>query len=206
MIPVARHSSIPGNKMPFINGKFYMNPAYGRAVERARDAEGGLPEDEGGHWVTINGRHLLIQEGKEKAGQEGARTRREKTKDTPQRDSKTYQGRASFYELPGRKTASGQQYDADKMAAAMTSEKVKLGQVVTVTYTHKDEHGNTTTNTISMVVNDRGPFAVDETGKAIRPLQPSPDRVIDLTPAAFKSLVGTTKPGVVPVIVTVPND
>jgi hypothetical protein len=24
--------------MPFINGKFYMNPAYGRAIERARRA------------------------------------------------------------------------------------------------------------------------------------------------------------------------
>src|ERR1700735_18156 len=26
------------NSMPFINGKFYMNPAYGRAIERARRA------------------------------------------------------------------------------------------------------------------------------------------------------------------------
>jgi hypothetical protein len=25
--------------MPFINGRFYMNPAYGRAAERARGSE-----------------------------------------------------------------------------------------------------------------------------------------------------------------------
>jgi hypothetical protein len=25
--------------MPFIDGKFYMNPAYGRAIERARAGE-----------------------------------------------------------------------------------------------------------------------------------------------------------------------
>jgi hypothetical protein len=52
--------------MSLINGRFYMNPAYGRAVEAARAAEnasehGGLnQEGEGGHWVTIDGRHVLI--------------------------------------------------------------------------------------------------------------------------------------------------
>jgi hypothetical protein len=76
------------NYMPFINGKFYMNPAYGRAIERARKAGGiwseerpefaGAPlqkqnfsnegspsnaqqQSSGDHWVTINGRHVLIQ-------------------------------------------------------------------------------------------------------------------------------------------------
>ncbi|HXN73028.1 MAG TPA: hypothetical protein VN861_10805 [Candidatus Acidoferrales bacterium] len=66
--------------MPFINGKFYMNPAYARAIERARRARGiwseelpkfaraplrgqnfsneGTPSDgqqqgSGEHWVTI---------------------------------------------------------------------------------------------------------------------------------------------------------
>jgi hypothetical protein len=54
--------------MPFINGKFYMNPAYGRALEaaRARDETSGPAdrqrEDPGVHWVTIDGRHVLIQE------------------------------------------------------------------------------------------------------------------------------------------------
>jgi hypothetical protein len=50
-----------GLSVPFINGKFYMNPAYGRSLEdaRASEATGG---DHGGHWVTINGRHVLIPE------------------------------------------------------------------------------------------------------------------------------------------------
>ncbi|MGA8220212.1 MAG: hypothetical protein WB780_01065 [Candidatus Acidiferrales bacterium] len=55
--------------MPLINGRFYMNPAYGRAVEAARAAEnapehdGQDQKDEGGHSVTIEGRHVLIQKG-----------------------------------------------------------------------------------------------------------------------------------------------
>jgi hypothetical protein len=54
--------------VPFINGKFYMNPAYGRAIEAARAREGNSSqahrqqEVSGGHWVTMNGRHVLIQE------------------------------------------------------------------------------------------------------------------------------------------------
>ncbi len=66
--------------MPFINGRYYMNPAYGRAVERARlravSAENREPEEvpasatasqqgpgEDGHWVTIDYRHVFIHQG-----------------------------------------------------------------------------------------------------------------------------------------------
>ena len=75
--------------MPFINGRFYMNPAYGRAIERARRTSGiwseelpesagaplqeqnlsneGAPSDgqqqsSGEHWVTIDGHHVLIDQ------------------------------------------------------------------------------------------------------------------------------------------------
>jgi hypothetical protein len=53
--------------MPFIGGRFYMNPAYGRAVERARNASAHPTNpraDEGpdAHWVTIDHRHVLIHE------------------------------------------------------------------------------------------------------------------------------------------------
>jgi hypothetical protein len=54
--------------MPFIDDKYYMNPAYGRAVQRARAAEAASEHDESGqqqpgtHWVTIEGRHVLIHE------------------------------------------------------------------------------------------------------------------------------------------------
>jgi hypothetical protein len=52
--------------MPFINGRFYMNPAYGQAVENARAAEGTSnqhePQDPNAHWVTLDGHHVLIHE------------------------------------------------------------------------------------------------------------------------------------------------
>lgn len=52
--------------MPFIDGKFHANPAYGRAVEGARPAEaasgGRSQQDQGDHWFTINGHHVLIHE------------------------------------------------------------------------------------------------------------------------------------------------
>jgi len=118
---------------------------------------------------------------------------------------KVYKGGASLYDLPGRGTASGAPFDGTKMAAAMTGEKVKLGQSVEVTYTFKDASGNTVTKTISVVVNDHGPFAVNERGKAIHPLRPHPQRVIDLTPTAFRALTGNLRLGVVEVIVTVPK-
>jgi hypothetical protein len=53
--------------MPFINEKFYMNPAYGRAVEFARLREQAPQkgatdhQDVSDHWVTINGQHVLIE-------------------------------------------------------------------------------------------------------------------------------------------------
>lgn len=57
--------------MPFINGRHYINPAHGRALERARSAESerdaaasqreqNAPAP-GDHWVTIDHRHVLIQ-------------------------------------------------------------------------------------------------------------------------------------------------
>ena len=54
--------------MPFVNGRFYINPAYGRALEAARAAEAASqrhdtdPQELAAHWVTIDGRHVLIHE------------------------------------------------------------------------------------------------------------------------------------------------
>jgi len=48
--------------VPWINDRFYANPAYGRAVERARSAETNADEPEAGtHWVTIDGHHVLME-------------------------------------------------------------------------------------------------------------------------------------------------
>ncbi|MGB8524322.1 MAG: hypothetical protein WCD43_15255 [Candidatus Acidiferrales bacterium] len=81
--------------MPFINGRFYMNPAYGRAIERARRAGGiwseelpefaraplqeqnfsnevsssdGQQQSSGEHWVTIDGRRVLIDQASPQKG------------------------------------------------------------------------------------------------------------------------------------------
>jgi rare lipoprotein A (peptidoglycan hydrolase) len=144
--------------------------------------------------VTIDGHHVLIRESQGRS------------ENSAQPKVTHYSGQATYYNLPGRKTATGKKFDPDKMAAAMTAEKAKLGQKVTVTYTYQDSDGKTVTKSISVVVKDRGPFARGADGKATVPLQPAPGRVIDLTPAAFEKLVGTTRPGHVDVTVTVPNE
>ena len=76
--------------MPWINGRYHMNPFYGRALEKARmaseggvwpeedpepverpvrdedfwndDPSGGTQQDSSAHWVTIDHRHVLIPE------------------------------------------------------------------------------------------------------------------------------------------------
>lgn len=88
----------------------------------------------------------------------------------------------------------------------MTSEKAKLGQTVKVTYTYEDEQGKTVVKTISVVVNDRGPFERNPDGTPKHPLRPDPQGIIDLTPTAFRQLVGTLRVGRVHVTVTVPNE
>jgi|SRR5690348_4418680 len=56
--------------MPFVNGKFYMNPAHGRALERARS-----DQDPDAHWVTIDGQHVLIHEAQPGQAQNNPRRR-----------------------------------------------------------------------------------------------------------------------------------
>ncbi len=73
------------------------------------------------HWVTIDHRHIPITE------PQGRRSKQPKVRQ--------YSGEATYYNLPGAKTASGQRFDPNRMGAAMTSEKARLGQTVTVTYT-----------------------------------------------------------------------
>ncbi len=116
----------------------------------------------------------------------------------------TFSGLASWYNLPG-KTASQKPFDPNKMTGAMTPEKVDLGTTVTVEYSYTDENGITRTRTVSVEINDRGPWQRGKGGKARRPLQPHPKRIIDLTPRAFDELVGSRRPGVVPVTVRIPQ-
>jgi rare lipoprotein A (peptidoglycan hydrolase) len=111
-----------------------------------------------------------------------------------------YTGYASYYDLPGNLTASGDAFDADRLAAAMTADKVgRFGTDVIVMLSED------LARSVTVTVNDRGPFAVGPDGRAARPLQPHPTRIIDLTPEAFRRLVGSLDPGVVEVLVVVPQ-
>lgn len=159
------------------------------APDTRHDASDEAPVD---HWVTIDHRHIPITE------PQGRRA--------SQQEATEYSGDATYYNLPGAKTASGQRFDPNRMTAAMTAEKAKLGQTAKVTYTYQDDKGKTVTRTISVVVNDRGPFARNADGKPVHPLRPDPRGVIDLTPAAFRQLVGTLRVGRVHVTVKVPNE
>jgi hypothetical protein len=106
--------------MPFINGRFYMNPAYGRAIERARRANqiwseeipglGGShlqeqvfwsdnsPRDSqqrhsGEHWITIDGHHVLIEgDGEQHSQRDRGRQRQRATRERIANIAKRYAG------------------------------------------------------------------------------------------------------------------
>jgi RHS repeat-associated protein len=99
-------------------------------------------------------------------------------------------GRATVYNAkPGALTASGQPFDPTAFTAAAPKDLVPiLGTTVTVEYYQEGQP----IAVIEVVVNDRGPYAVDSQGHAIYPLRPNPTNVIDLTPAAMQALTGKT--------------
>jgi hypothetical protein len=110
----------------------------------------------------------------------------------------TFRGLATWYNLPGAQTATGKLFDPDASAAAMYRPgQVKLGDTVTV------QLQNPPHTSITVPINDSGPFLRGPDNKAVKPLQPDPQHVIDLTPRAFRSLAGNTDIGKVPVVVTV---
>lgn len=205
--------------MPVINGRYFMNPAYGRHIDQGLSSietalvpiveylESGSIESV---LKSLGQNNSSIEPPEGPPSNNGSIERSfEFTSEQARNHSaknREFKGDATYYNLPGSKTASGYPFDPNKMAAAMTSEKVPLNQTVSVTYTYKDAQGNSVTKTIPVVVNDRGPFARDAHGKALHPLRPDPKGIIDLTPAAFRQLAGSLKPGRISVTVTVPDD
>lgn len=157
--------------MPFINGKFYMNPAYGRALENARasEATSSQPDrqqrDSGAHWVTIDGRHVLIQETK------GGGAEHQAQKPLP------HSGHASIYadSFEGKKTANGETFKQNGYTAALLPRSrwhaVRLGTRVEVEHDGKS---------VIVEINDRG--AGDN--------NPESTRVLDLSHAAASALTG----------------
>lgn len=91
-------------------------------------------------------------------------------------------GFASFYSVAsngGTHTSSGKKLrDSDYVAASC---HWPLGTIVRVL---NPENGRA----VDVRIIDRGPFAVNKKGKAIWPLRPHPNRIIDLTPAAAKCI------------------
>ena len=108
-----------------------------------------------------------------------------------------FSGYATYYDLPGNKTASGVMLDANADTAAMFQKQgIKLGDTVRV-HLQSDP-----SKYIDVKVNDSGPFLRDARGKAKIPLQPDPNVIIDLTRKAFEDLAGDKKLGKVKVYVT----
>lgn len=100
----------------------------------------------------------------------------------------TRSGQASWYGpgFHGQNTASGEVYDQNKMTAAMYQPGWGVGSnpfYVEVTNTSNNKK-------VRVKVNDTGPFAMDSSGNAIRPLRSHPTRIIDLSKAAMSALGG----------------
>jgi rare lipoprotein A len=93
-------------------------------------------------------------------------------------------GEASWYGpgFQGRKTANGERFDTNQLTAAHPT--LPFGSKVKVT-------NKSNGKSIIVRINDRGPYAVNSSGKAIYPLRPHPSRVIDLSKAAMDSLGGS---------------
>ncbi|MTJ80165.1 MAG: hypothetical protein F8N37_03960 [Telmatospirillum sp.] len=109
----------------------------------------------------------------------------------------TLNGFATFYSLPGAITAYGERFDPGQMTAAMTADRAKRNTLVTVKLVNSPD------KQVIVRVNDTGPFARGADGRPLKPLQPDPDIIIDLTPAAFRALTGGLDDGKVRVTVAV---
>jgi rare lipoprotein A len=177
-------ASPPENVMPFINGRFYMNPAFGRSIERSRAADAHRPEpraQDQDRWVTIAGRHVLIQTSEHGPSttrrvhaQHSAATHPKPLKSTTLPSS----GVASIYSdaFDRKKTANGKIFDQNGYTAALLPRSrwhaVRLGTRVELT------HGD---NRVVVEIDDRG--AGDK--------NPSSTRALDLSRAAASALTGT---------------
>lgn len=90
-------------------------------------------------------------------------------------------GQASWYGpgFHGRVTANGEIYDQESLVTASPTLPFNTELLVV----------NLTNNkSIVVRVNDRGPYKMGTTSKALRPLQPHPKRILDLSKASFESI------------------
>jgi rare lipoprotein A len=107
----------------------------------------------------------------------------DQTGDASLRGAQIISGLASWYNLVGHRMANGKMFDPNAMNGAMLD--VPLGTVVTVRLQRDPSRS------IEVRVTDRGPYVIG--------------RVIDLTKAAFRTLVGNSDVGLASVRVIVPS-
>ena len=84
----------------------------------------------------------------------------------------------------GKITANGEIYNQNDLTCA--SPTVPFNTRILVT---NIENGKS----VIVRVNDRGPFKMDKTGKALRPLIPHPTRGLDLSKASFQKIADINK-------------
>lgn len=92
--------------------------------------------------------------------------------------------RVSWYEY-GHTTANGESYYPDSLTCA--SPNLPFNTIL---------HLQVEDREVVVRVNDRGPFATCQEGKAIFPLRPHPTRKLDLSRGAFVALFGDKSIGV----------
>lgn len=94
-----------------------------------------------------------------------------------------YATTVSFYEPP-QETASGIYFNPENYTCA--SPVLPLGTILTLQVERR---------VVGCIVTDRGPYAMDNEGKAIRPLKPHPVRKLDLSRRVFRELFDNTEQG-----------
>lgn len=72
----------------------------------------------------------------------------------------------------------------NKLTAA--SPTLKFGTKVKITNIENNK-------SVIVIINDRGPYKMDKTGKVLRPLQPHPTRKFDLSKGAFAKIANNDK-------------
>jgi len=107
-----------------------------------------------------------------------------------------HEGLASYYSVRsngGSHTASGEKLNDKAYTAAHP--KLPFGTILRITNLSNNKQ-------VLVRINNRGPFATNTNGKAIRPLKPHPERIVDLSIAAAEKL-GFIRDGVTKVRIEV---
>ena len=92
-----------------------------------------------------------------------------------------YYGQASYYgkKWNGRTTANMEIFDCTKLTCA--SPELPFNTKIKVTNLDNNK-------SVIVRVNDRGPFKMDKEGGVVRPLEPHPKRVLDLSRKSFRKI------------------